>query len=85
MADDARIGEHDVQPTVPIDGIIHDSLDGRFVTGIELTNMHIDARVERLDLPLMGLQMRCVRVTEVDGPGAIAGELMGACPSDANG
>lgn len=78
---DTCVGEDDIQPPVALDGIIHDRLDGGLVCGVELARVHLAARVERLDLLLVVAQELVVKVTEVDGLGAVLGELVGCCPA----
>lgn len=50
---DPGVCKHDVQPPVALDGIVHDVLDGGLVGSVELAGVHLAARVERLDLPLV--------------------------------
>ena len=82
-SDDGGVGEEDVQAAVSLQGIVDDRLHLAIIGSIELARVDVDGRVERLDLPLVRLQMLVVVVTEVDGSGAIQSELMGGGSTDA--
>lgn len=82
---DSGVCKHHVQPSIALEGIIHDLLDGGFVRGIELAGVYLAAGVERLDLPLVVAQEFIVKVANVDSFGAILGELVCCCSPYAYG
>ena len=45
-AEDARVGEHDVQTAVLGDCVVDDGFDGGFVGGVELARVDVDGGVE---------------------------------------
>lgn len=73
---DSGVCKHDVQPAIALKGIVYDRLDSRLVCGVELAGMYLATGVERLDLSLMVAQILVVKVADIDGLGAILGELV---------
>lgn len=84
-ANDTCICEEDVEAAIFGQGVIDDSLDAFWFTGIELTDVNIDGGVEGGQLALVGCQVRLSEVAEVDGAGTVLSVLMGCCAADADG
>lgn len=74
---DPRVGEDDIQPAVFLDGIIHHSLDGCFVRGVELPRVDLTLRIQGLDFLLVVFEEFVVKVADVDCFGAVLGVLVG--------
>lgn len=82
---DTRIRKEDIQPSVPGDGIVYHALDGCFVCGIEFLAVDGYVRPGRGDFSLVCGQMRVGVVADVDGAGAVLGELVCSGAADAEG
>lgn len=82
---DARIGENDIQPCVPLQGVVDDGLDGGFIGGVELSRVDLTSRVQRLDLLLVVAEEFVVKVADVDGLCAVLGVLVRGGSSNAQG
>lgn len=83
LADDARVGEEDVQALVLGQRVVDDGLDLVFITSIELADMNIHGRVASVNLLLVSLQVSAVKVANVDGPGTALGVLVCGGTADA--
>lgn len=77
--------KHDVQPSVTLESIVHDLLDGGLVRSVELAGVYLAARVEGLHLPLVVVEEFVVKVADVDSFGTVLGELVRCCPAYAQG
>jgi hypothetical protein len=64
---------------------LDDGLDGGFVAGVELAGVYVDGGVEGVQLPFVGLEVGGLVVADVDGAGAVAGELVDRGAADADG
>jgi hypothetical protein len=82
-AHDPRIREKHIQPAVSADGIVHHPLDLRLLGRIHLHDMDVGGRVEGRELALVRRQMAVVVVADVDGTGAVGGELVRRGTADA--
>jgi hypothetical protein len=82
-ADDAGVGEEDVEPAVALERVVDDFLDGLLVGGVELARVDVDVGPQAVDLALVGVEVGGVEVTDVDGLGSVLCELMGRGAADA--
>lgn len=82
---DSGICKHDIQPSIALECIVHNRLDGGLVRGIELAGVNLAGGIERLDLPLVVAQIFVVKVTNIDGFCAVLGELVCCCSPYAYG
>lgn len=78
----ASIGEEHVQPTITGDSVPDDLLDGCLVGGVKAAGVDVNVGPRGVDLALVRLQVLVVKVTDVDGPGAVLGELVGCCSTE---
>jgi hypothetical protein len=82
---DPGIGEEYIQSTIFLDSFVDDGLYGGFVGGVELPGVDVDGGVEGAEFVGVGGEVGVVVVAEVDGAGAVAGELVGGGAADAGG
>lgn len=82
-ADDACVGEEDVETPVGGEGVINDRLYARGIRSVELARVDVDGRVQGQDFALVRLQMGVSEVAEVDGPGPVLGELVSGSAANA--
>lgn len=73
---DAGVGKDDVQPSVSLNSVAHDSLDGRLVGGVEFSNVNLTFWVERFDFLLVVAEELVVKVADIDSLCAVLGVLM---------
>ena len=79
------VREHDVQPPIPFQRLVHNGFQGPLIRSVKLPGMDVDIRVEGLQLPLVRRQVLVAEVAEEDGARAVLRELMGAGAADAQG
>ncbi|RBQ68019.1 hypothetical protein VDGD_21617 [Verticillium dahliae] len=83
--DDAGVGEEDVEAAVGRDGVRDDVPDGLLLSGVEAAHVDLDGRVRSPDLGGVGVEVRAVKVAEVQGARAVLGKLVGGGAADAEG
>ncbi|PSR82316.1 S-adenosyl-L-methionine-dependent methyltransferase [Coniella lustricola] len=71
----ASVGKEHIQAPVALERILDNCGNGWLVGGIELARVHFAVRVQRLDVRLVVGEVRIVKVANVDGFGAVLGEL----------
>lgn len=72
----AGISEKDIQPAISSESIVDNFLDSFLVRRIKLSDMNIHSRVGGIDLGLVRLQVRVVKVADVDCFCPVGGELV---------
>ena len=82
-ANDAGVGEEDIEPAVPLERVVNDFLDGLLVGGIELARVDVYLGVQAVDLALVRLEVGGIEVADVDGLGPVLCELVGRGTADA--
>ena len=82
-SDNASIGEEDVESAVLLKNLIHEVLHVRFIASIDLASVDFHPGVQTLDFSCVDVQQVGPVVADVDGGGAVAGELVGSCSADA--
>jgi hypothetical protein len=63
---------------------LHYGVYGGFVCGVELAGVDVCGWVESVEFAFVCVEMGGREVAEVDGAGAVAGELVCGCAADAN-
>lgn len=62
--------------------MVHHLLDRLLVGRVELPHVHVDGRVQGVDLALVRVQVRPVEVADIHGPRAVLGEQVRARAAD---
>lgn len=78
---DAGIGKHDVEAAIQLQRLLDDALDRGLVGGVEAPRVHLDGRIQRLQLSLMRLEMLAAKVAQKHCFCPILGELVRRGPS----
>lgn len=68
-----------------LERVVDDTFHGGFVRGVELACVDLDRGIEGGEFALVGFEMGRGEVAEVDGAGAVMGELVGGGTADAEG
>lgn len=76
LAGDSGVGEENIEALVFGHGIVDDSLDLFFVTGVKLPGMHLDGRISLVDFLLVRFEVRRIVVANVNGLCAALGILV---------
>lgn len=84
LPDDPRVREHDVQSAVFRHRLVHHAFHVGLVRGVEVPGVDVDVRVEGFQLALVRRQVLVRVVADVDGSGAVVGELVGGGAADAD-
>jgi len=74
--DSAGVGKEDVESAVPLERIVDHLLHRLLVGGVKLACVHVDLGPQGVDLALVRLEVGAIVVADVDGLGAVLGELM---------
>lgn len=83
LARDAGIGKEDVEAVVLGQRVVDDGLDLFLIAGVELAGVHLDRGESGIDLLFMRLEVRVVKVADVDCLCAALGILVGGGSADA--
>jgi hypothetical protein len=79
---DAGVGEEDVEAAVPLDGVVDHLLDRLLVGRVKLPRVDVHLGPQSVDLALVRLEVGAIVVADVDGLGAVLGELQSGCAAD---
>lgn len=79
---DTCIRKHDIQPSIFVHCLLHDSLHGSLIGCVETPGMDVDFWVKRLNLISVCLEMATIEVAYINCLSAVPRELMGTGTSN---